>query len=168
MQFFSHTVDRLLDIQQAIGQVANWCGDDLRKLAALYYVTTSVSQVDAGRIAGLPIYLSDGRWRCQSLRRWIKQVLHRLQETLQLYQPLTPNRHAWREQIKQGNTQPVQALAIKYADDPFKLLSLYVLTTRVARDTIVRELGVNDSKLWYATKQLRHELRCMYASRLPT
>jgi hypothetical protein len=159
-------VDSFIDLEQAICQVADWCGDDQRKLAALYYITTSVSQVDAGRIAGLPIQVSDGRLRCHRLRYWVKLVLQQLQAVLKEYRPLEPDRNDWQNQLKNGETQPVVILAKKYADDSFKLLALYLLTTRVARDTAVRELGIDESKIWYAMKQLRQELRCLYASRI--
>jgi hypothetical protein len=165
---FARTADRLIDIQSAIRQVAEWCMDDIRKLAALYYLTTSVSQKDAGQIAGLPIFKTkQGRVRCRGIQYWVRVVLKRLQEVFASYKPIEPDKNAWRDCLKTGETEPIQILAEKYADDPFKLLALYTLTTRVARDTIVGELGVDDSKLWYAMKLLRQELRRMYARRVP-
>lgn len=165
---FTRTVDRLLDITKAIVRVAQWCGDDMRKLAALYYLTTNVTQTDAGRLAGLPISQRKNRKpRCQGLYHWSKIVLKKLQEELQAYRPIEPNRDDWKEQIKAGKLEPVITLAKKYEDDTLKLLALYCLTTSVARTTLVKELGMDDSKLWYAMKQLRQQLRCLYASRLP-
>jgi hypothetical protein len=165
---FTRTVDRLVDVEAAIHKTAIWCGDDIRKLAALYSLTTSVSQTDAGRIAGLPINERVGRQsRCNRLQYWRKLVLTHLQEALGEYKPIEPNRNAWRACLKAGDTQPVVELACKYADRPDRLLALYALTTRVARQTIVDELGANDSALWYAMKRLRQELRCSYARRVP-
>lgn len=165
---FTWRTDRFIDIERAIRNVAEWCGDDLRKLAALYYLTTSVGQTDAGRIAGLPIVEQKGRQpRCFQMRHWCKVVLARLKEELGNYQPVEPNRDDWKQCLNEGNTQPVVELAHKYADQPDRLLALYVLTTRVSRQAVVEELGVNDSALWYATKQLRQELRWSYARRLP-
>lgn len=165
---FTRTIDRLVDIASAIRQVADWCGDDLRKLAALYYVTTNVTQADAGRIAGLAVYYPKHRNpRCTGLSYWSKQVLKQLRDALKNYLPTEPNRDDWKEQIKAGNLDPVIELAQQYEDEPNKLLALYCLTTQVARTTLVKELGVDDSKLWYAIKQLRQQLRCMYAARVP-
>lgn len=166
---FTSTVDRLIDIVQAIRRVARWCGDDMRKLAALYYVTTNVNQADAGRLAGLPIHQSKNRNpRCQGLYRWSKMVLERLKKELKAYLPIEPNRDQWKEEIKAGNLEPVIELAQKYSSDSNKLLGLYCLTTKVARSTLVTELGVQDGILWYAIKQLRQELRWMYARRIST
>jgi hypothetical protein len=163
---FARTVDKLIDIEAAMRQVAEWCMDDIRKLAALYYLTTSVSQKDAGQIAGFPVFKTkQGRLRCRGIQYWTRVVLQRLREVFALYKPFEPNLNAWRECLKAGDTEPVLMLAERYADDAFKLLALYTLTTRVARDTVVRELGVDDSKLWYAMKRLRQELRCLYARR---
>lgn len=165
---YTRTIDRLVDVEAAICNVASWCGDDIRKLAALYYLTTSVGQTDAGRIAGLPIVERKGRQpRCFQMQHWCKLVLARLQEELGNYKPIEPNKNAWKEQLKAGNTDPVVDLSYKYADQPDRLLALYALTTRVARQTIVDELGVNDSALWHAMNQIRQELRCRYASRVP-
>lgn len=165
---YTRTVDRLIDIETTIRNVAAWCGDDIRKLAALYYLTTSVSQTDAGRIAGLPIYqCKGGRTRCSQMSHWCQLVLARLREELGEYEPFEPNRGAWKDRLKAGDSRPVVELAHKYADRPDRLLALYTLTTRVARQTIVEELGVNDSALWYAMKRVRQELRWRYARRVP-
>lgn len=165
---FTRIVDRLLDVKAAIHKVAVWCADDIRKLAALYYLTTSVSQTDAGRIAGLPVVERKGRKpRCFQMQHWCKLVLARLQEELGNYKPIEPTKNDWRESLKAGNTEPVVELSYKYTDQPDRLLALYALTTGVARQTIVDELGANDSGLWYAMKQVRQELRCMYARRMP-
>lgn len=164
--FFTRVTDRMVDIETAIRKAAAWCGDNIKKLAALYYVTTSVSQVDAGRIAGLAIReRKDRNPYCPNLQYWTRKVLQYLREVLASYQPIEPNRHIWKERLKAGDTEPVQQLAEKYAEDEFSLLALYVLTTRVAGHIIVKELGVDESKLWYAMKQLREELRCLYARR---
>lgn len=165
---FTRVVDRVLDIAQAIRKVADWCLDDIRKLAALYYVTTNVNQADAGRIAGLPIYKAKNRNpRCQGMYRWSKIVLEKLQDALHEYLPIEPNRDFWKEEIKVGHLDPVIELAQKYEQDSVKLIALYCLTTGVARNTIVTELGIEDGKLWYALDQLRQELRQMYARRVP-
>ena len=165
---FTRRADKLIDIAAAIQQVAEWCMDDIRKLAALYYLTTSVSQLDAGQIAGFPVVeYKQGRKRCRGIQYWTKLVLQRLREVFALYKPIEPNRNAWREALKAGNTGPIIELANRYEDDPDKLLALYVLTTSVGRETVVKECGVDDSKLWYAVKQLRKELRHLYACRVP-
>lgn len=164
---FTRKTDMIIDITAAIREVAEWCGDDMRKLAALYYVTTSVSQVDAGRLAGLPIEEREGRNpKCSRMQYWSKLVLERLQEALAAYKPIEPNCNIWKEQLKAGDTAPVVALAQKYANDSHTLLALYVLTTSVGLHTVVSELGANESALWYAMKKLRQELRCMYARRV--
>lgn len=164
---FTRKTDMLVDIEAAIRQVAEWCIDDIRKLAALYYLTTSVNQRDAGQIAGFEVFKTKGgRVRCRGIQYWVQLVLQRLREVFALYKPIEPNKNAWREQLKAGDTKPVEQLAEKYADDEFKLLALYALTTRASRETIVKELGGDDSKLWYAVKQLRQELRHMYARRI--
>lgn len=164
---FSRTIDRLIDIATAIRQVADWCGNDIRKLAALYYLTTNVTQADAGRIAGLAVSNPKHRKpRCTGLNYWSRKVLEHLRDVLKNYLPIEPNRDYWKEQIKVGNLDPVIELAQKYAEDSDRLLALYCLTTRVARTTVVKELGVQDGPLWYAIKQLRQELRCMYATRV--
>lgn len=166
---FTRTVDRIIDIAKAIRQVADWCGDDIRKLAALYYVTTKVNQADAGRIAGLKIYKpKDRNHRCQGLYRYSKMVLDKLREVLQEYLPIEPNRDHWKDQIKAGNLEPVVKLAQKYTNDADKLLGLYCLTTNVGRETLVKELGLKDGTFWYTVDQLRQELRWMYARRVPT
>ena len=66
-----------------------------------------------------------------------------------------------------GNAEPVRQLALRYEDEPTKLVALYVLTTQVARETMVKECGIDDSQLWYATKQVRQDLRRTYAQRIP-
>jgi hypothetical protein len=158
----------LVDIESAIQQVAEWCGDDIRKLAALYYLTTSVSQLEAGQIAGFPVVeYKGGRRRCRGIQHWTRLVLQQLQEAFAIYKPIEPNLNAWKEELKAGNVEPVSGLANRYEDEPEKLIALYVLTTQVARETMVEECGVNDSKLWYATKQVRKELRREYARRVP-
>lgn len=165
---FTRTTDRLVDVERAIHQVVVWCDNDIRKLAALYYLTTSVNQTDAGRIAGLPIKKQkDRKPRCHQMQHWCKIVLAQLQKTLGNYKPFESNKNAWKDCIKAGNVQPMVDLAHKYANQSDRLLALYALTTRVARQTIVDELGVNDSALWYAMKQVRQELRCSYARRVP-
>ena len=165
---FTRTVDRLIDIATAIRQVAQWCSDDIRKLAALYYITTNVTQTDAGQIAGLPLQTRANRNpTCHGMRHWTKLVLQQLRDALKHYLPIEPNLDYWKEQIKAGNFDPVIELAHKYEGDTNKLLALYCLTTSVTRATLVAELGVMDGPLWYAIKQLRQELRCMYAARVP-
>lgn len=163
---FTRTMDRMIDIQNALKQVAEWCMDDMRKLAALYYLTTSVGQIDAGRIAGLEIRERSGRLRCPKMGYWTKMVLTRLREAFASYMPIEPNKDYWREQVKVGVLEPVIELANKYKEDEGKLLALYILTTSVGRETVVKECGVKDSVLWYAMKQLRQELRCMYARKV--
>ena len=161
---FTRQADLLIDITAALREVADWCQDNLKKLAALYYITTGVGEADAGRIAGLPVRQYEGRKpRCAALQYWVRAVSTRLRETLANYQPLEPDRHSWRRQIKAGDLEPVVQLAIKYANDAQKLLALYALTTQVGLQTIVKELGANESALWYAMKGLRKELRVMYA-----
>ena len=163
---FARKVDIHLDVARAIQDVAAWCGDNLKKLAALYYITTSVKQVDAGRIAGLKIDKPKGRKpRCVALQYWTKRVLERLQEAFSAYQPIEPNRKHWRECVKNGELDPVIELASKYADKPDRLLALYVLTTQVSTTTVVQELGVNHCKLKYATECVREELRSLYVCR---
>jgi hypothetical protein len=132
----------------------------------LYYLTTSVSQRDAGQIAGLQVFKTkQGRVRCRGIQYWVRLVLERLRQAFALYKPIEPNKNAWREQLKAGDVEPVKQLAEKYADDAFKLLALYALTTQASREKIVSELGIDDSKLWYAVKQLRQEIRHLYARR---
>lgn len=163
---FTRKVDIHLDIARAVQDVAIWCGDNIKKLAALYYLTTSVAQVDAGRIAGLKIKTAKGRKpRCVALQYWAKQVLERLQEAFATYQPIEPNRHHWRECVNNGELDPVIELAQKYADKPDRLLALYNLTTQVSTTTIVEELGVDHCKFKYATECVREELRALYACR---
>lgn len=165
---FTRITDRLVDIEAAIRQVAEWCMDDIRKLAALYYLTTSVTQVDAGQIAGFPVTTTkSNRRRCKGIQHWTRVVLRQLKLAFANYKPFEPNRNAWRDELKAGKTEPVLQLAQQYENEPTKLVALYVLTTRVARETMVKECGVNDSQLWYATKQVRQELRRLYASRVP-
>lgn len=165
---FARRVDLHLDIARAIQEVAEWCSDNIKKLAALYYATTSVSQVDAGRIAGLKINHPNGRKpRCAALQHWVRQVTERLKEAFYSYRPIGANRHYWRECIERGVLDPVIELAKKYADKPDRLLALYVLTTQVSTTTVVSELGVNHCKFKYATECLREELRQLYACRSP-
>jgi len=165
---FTRKVDLFLDIAHAIQEVAQWCGDNLKKLSALYFITTSVSQVDAGRIAGLRINKPKGRKpRCVALQYWAKQVLERLQDVLASYRPIEPNRNYWRECIKEGLFDPVIEVAKRYADKPDRLLALYTLTTRVSTGTIIEDLGVNHCAFKYAVECVRKELRCLYASRVP-
>lgn len=160
---FSQHADILMDIARAIQEVAEWCGDDLRKLAALYYITTSVSQTDAGQIAGMTLWYPKNRKpRCMQMVRWTRIVKAKLHEVLDSYKPIEPNRDFWKEQIKAGEVQPVIQMAEKYQDEPMKLLALYVLTTQVGRHTIVEEMGIDNSKLWYACKLIRKELRWLY------
>lgn len=165
---FTRTADRLIDFKAAMYAVAQWCMDDIRKLAALYYLTTSVSQVDAGQIAGFPVVeYKSGRRRCRGIQYWTRIVHARLKEAFAAYKPLEPNMNAWRDELKAGKTEPVRQLAGRYENEPNKLIALYVLTTRVARETMVKECGVDDNQLWYATKQVRQELRRLYARRMP-
>ena len=160
---FTRMADKMIDIESAIRQVAEWCGDDIRKLAALYYLTTSVTQLDAGQIAGFPVVeYKQGRRRCRGIQHWTRLVLQQLQESFASYKPIEPNIHAWKKQLQAGNTAPVSELANRYEDEPEKLIALYVLTTQVARETMVEECGIDDSKLWYATKQVRRDLRGAY------
>lgn len=164
---FARKVDIHLDIARAIREVAIWCGDNLKKLAALYFITTSVQQVDAGRIAGLKINRPSGRKaRCVALQYWSKQVLAQLQSVLASYRPLEPNRQYWRDCLKAGQVAPVMVLAEQYADEPMKLLALYSLTTQVSTRTLVDELGVNVCVLKYAMECVRHALRDLYARRM--
>jgi len=163
---FTRVADRLIDIQSAIQEVAEWCGDNLNKLVALYYLTTSVGQVDAGRIAGMEISERSGRVRCTKMTYWTKVVLKRLKEAFDTYCPIEPGHNDWREQIKAGNFEPIKELAQKYSEDADKLLALYVLTTSVARETIVKECGASETALHYTMKRLRQELRYVYARRV--
>lgn len=165
---FARKVDIHLDIACAIRDVAAWCGDNIKKLAALYFITTSVSQADAGRIAGLRINKPKGRKpRCVALQYWARQVLERLQTVLASYRPIEPNRHNWRDCLKEGQVEPVIALAKEYIDEPRKLLALYSLTTQVSTETIIQELGVDACALKYAQECVRHDLRYRYARRVP-
>lgn len=165
---FTRIADKFIDIEAAIRQVAEWCMDDIRKLAALYYLTTSVTQVDAGQIAGFSIVTTKaGRRRCKGIQHWARVVLRQLKLAFSNYKPIEPNRNAWRNELKSGNVNPVLKLAQRYEDEPDKLIALYVLTTSVARKTMVIECGIDDSKLWYATKQIRKELRREYARQVP-
>jgi len=164
---FTHRADRLIDIQALMGEMAAWCGDDLRKLAALYYLTTSVTQTDAGRIAGFPVIERESRGpRCRQMVYWTRVVRNKLQEVFVSYRPVEPDKDHWRRCLQNGDVEPVVELAREYAGDAEQLLALYVLTTSVARETAVRELGVNDSALWYAMKCLRKQLRQRYARRV--
>ncbi|MEO1163710.1 MAG: hypothetical protein AAFV98_08010 [Chloroflexota bacterium] len=165
---FTRKVDIYLDISRAIQEVAEWCGDNIKKLAALYFVTTSVHQVDAGRIAGLKIEERKGRKpRCVGMQYWSKIVREKLQEVFSSYKPIESNKYYWRECIKKGELDPVIALAEKYADDPSRLLALYTLTTQVSKTTILNELGVSLYAFKYAVGRVRQELRCLYARRVP-
>ena len=164
---FASKLDIHLDIARAIRTVVAWCGDNLKKLAALYYITTSVSQVDAGRIAGLPIKECKGRKpRCVAMQYWTRQVLEQLQTAFASYRPLEPNKNYWHQCLKTGYIEPVIELAKKYGDEPKKLLALYSLTTQVSTATIVKELGINDCVLKYAMECVREELRYSYACRV--
>ena len=164
---FARKVDIHLDIARAIREVAIWCGDNLKKLAALYFITTSVSQVDAGSMAGLKMNKPKGRKpRCVALQYWSKQVLEKLKEVFESYQPLEPNRHHWKECINRGELDPVIELAKEYVDKPDKLLALYTLTTQVSTATIVAELGVDHCQLKYAMECVRERLRQLYARRV--
>lgn len=166
---FARKVDIHLDIAGAIRQVADWCGDNLKKLAALYFITTSVEQVDAGRIAGLKVEeRKERKPRCPALQYWVRKVTKQLQTVLASYRPIEPNRNYWRDCLKTGELQPVKQLAEKYADEHIKLLALYTLTTCVSCKTLVENFGVCVHKLRYAVEQLRYELRCLYAARVPT
>lgn len=164
---FARKVDVHLDIAQAIHEVAIWCGDNLKKLAALYFITTSVSQVDAGRIAGLTMNKAqDRKARCVALQYWTKQVLEKLQEVFASYRPIEPNRHHWKDCVNRGELDPVIALAQTYAEQPDRLLALYILTTRVSTTTVVTELGMDHCKLKYAIECVRERLRQLYARRV--
>ena len=164
---FARKVDLHVDIARAIHEVAIWCGDNLKKLAALYFITTSVSQVDAGSVAGLKMNKPKNRKpRCVALQYWTKQVLEKLQEVFASYRPLEPNLHHWKECINRGELDPVIKLAETYAEQPDKLLALYTLTTQVSTATIVDELGVDHCKLKYAIECVRERLRQLYARRV--
>ena len=49
--------------------------------------------------------------------------------------------------------------------NPLKILKNRCSGAECRGYKIVKELGVDESKLWYAMKQLREELRCLYARR---
>src|SRR5690606_35307317 len=97
--------------------------------------------------------------RCVALQYWTNLVLAQLQEALANYRPVEPNRQHWRKCLKNGDLEPVIQLAEKYSCNTNKLFALYSLTTSVSRETVVKELGIEDSVLGYAMEQIRQELR---------
>lgn len=164
---YTRRIDMILDIQSAIGQMVQWCGDDMRKLIALYYVTTSVRQADVAHLVSDNLTQCEGR-KPQSgvLKYWTKRTLSELRALLEMYKPFEPDKDYWRVCVGEGDLEPVRKLAEKYADDETRLMALYLLTTSVSLPTVVSELGLDENVLRYAMKRVRHELRWMYASRL--
>lgn len=164
---FTRHVDIFIDIEKVMREMAAWCGNDIRKLVALYYVTTSVRGTDLSLLMGGSVSKAPGRSpRSSNLTYWSRVVKRRLQEVLADYKPIEPNTHFWRKCLEQGHTQPVVELAIKYANNRMRLLALYTLTTSVSVETLVTELGVNREALRYAVKRIRRELRWMYATHM--
>jgi len=162
---FTRNVDILIDIEKVMWEMAAWCGDDRRKLVALYYVTTSVRGTDLNLLMGGSVTKAPGRSpRSNNLTYWARVVKKKLQEVMADYKPIEPNRHFWRTCLERGETEPIVELAKKYANNNMRLLALYSLTTRVSIETIVKELGVNREALRYAAKRVRQDLRWIYAS----
>jgi hypothetical protein len=110
-------VDEHLDITAAITAVVEECGDDIKRLVALYILTTSVDATAALAAHGLAhsqVYVR------------MAEIRLKLQTLLADYAPLKSR--TWEERYKAGEVEPLMQVVERYRDTPLALKAIDTLT----------------------------------------
>jgi len=121
--------DIRIDVERIMTRLADKYADSLGHLAALYYLTTQVTRIDAATISGVSVH-SFARTFIKPVRRelllefgnaFLEQHNYAVcDDKKRVSKARTTRRHylpyrEWREQYRRGNTAPAVALIDKYS-----------------------------------------------------
>ncbi|MBZ0297285.1 MAG: hypothetical protein K8L99_32295 [Anaerolineae bacterium] len=145
-------IDFRLDITEAVHAIAQEYADDMKRLVALYILTTSVDSkaaLDAHNLAHSMVY------------ERMTAIRYRLQRILKEYEPVQPR--TWQERLQAGEIEPYLKVVEHYEDRPQALFAIYTLTTdakvrKFARDEKERKMIV------YYRKKIKKKLAIAYGS----
>ncbi len=124
---YAEAVDLRFDIEQAMHHMAKKYEHSLPHLAALYYITTSVSPDDAASLAG-----RSGTKKCWWLTSVVKPMREELCEILGLFRP---GKTTWQEKLQAGEKEPLQTLVERFEKEGNTRMTTTLLALAEHRST---------------------------------
>ena len=156
---YAHAVDLRLDIEQVIQFMGEKYHDSQAHLAALYYITTSVSQKDAAELAG-----RSGTKTAWWLTSIVKPLRAELCELLGLSRP---GKTTWREKLQAGDESPLVQLIEHHqaAGNTQMTATLRNLAEAASTRMLMEQLAVNKSTAHYLRRTAHQALNTAYNCR---
>ena len=153
---YTEAVDRRIDIEQAMSQMAEKYQDSPEHLAALYYITTSVAVDDAARLAG-----REGTKKSWWLTSIVKPMREELIELLGLSRP---SKRSWQEKVQAGDKQPLLKLVEKFEEEGNDRMAETVrgLAENQSTKAMMDKLELPKSHIHYLRRKAHKELNEAY------
>jgi hypothetical protein len=156
---YAEAVDLRLDIEQAMRQMAEKYMDSLPHLAALYYITTSVTPDDAAELAG-----RGGTKKCW----WLTNVVKPMRE--ELGDLLGQEHHAkqtWQDKLRAGQETPFLQLVEHFAatGNERMTVALRGLAEHESTKSMMAKLDLPKSHVQYLRLRAHKELNQAYGCR---
>ncbi len=156
---YAEAVDRRIDIEQAMQHMAKKYEHSLPHLAALYYITTSVSPDDAASLAG-----RSGTKKCWWLTSVVKPMREELCDLLEIFRP---DKATWQEKLQSGEKEPLLTLVERFEEAGDKRMSVTLLALSEQRSTksLMEQLDLPKSHVHYLRRTAHQELNRAYQCR---
>jgi hypothetical protein len=153
---YAEAVDMRLDIEQTMRHMAEKYMHSRKHLAALYYITTSVSPDDAAELAGC-----GGTKKCWWLTSVVKPMRGELCEVLGMFRP---RQMTWQEKLNAGQEEPLLRLieAHEAAGKDHMVAILRGLAQHESVKTQMEQLDLPKSHVHYLRLNAHKELNKAY------
>lgn len=153
---FAEAIDLRIDIEQAMRHMAEKYQHSQAHLAALYYITTSVSPDDAAALAG-----RSGTKKCW----WLTSVVKPLREELcALLGIFRPDRQTWQEKLRAGEDEPLLRLVEYYQTEGNERMvaTLRGLAESESTKALMEKLTLPQSHVHYLRRNAHKALNLAY------
>ncbi len=153
---YSRQIDLRLDIEAVMKQMAEKYEDSRAHLAALYYITTSVSPDDAAELAD-----RGGTKKAWWLTSIVKPMREELCELLELPRP---EKVTWQEKVRAGETAPLEALLERCKAEGKEQMAVTIeaLAENASTKAIIEKLALPQSHVHYLRRTAHQELNRAY------
>jgi hypothetical protein len=153
---YSQRVDLRIDIEKAMEYMAAKYEHSRPHLAALYYITTSISVEDAAALADRP-----GAKRAWWLTSIVKPMREELTQLLDLF---SPRRATWQEKVRVGQKAPLLELIGQYEQSGDKRMAatLLGLAENTSTKDLMEKLSLPKTHVHYLRRIAHKELNQAY------
>src|SRR5690606_3853293 len=153
---YSRRVDLRLDIERVMDFMAEKYQDSRAHLAALYYITTSVSLEDAAALAERSG--TKTAW-------WLTSIVKPMREELcEMFGLSRPGKTTWQEKVQAGRETPLLKLVERFEADGDERMAATVrgLVENESTKAMMEKLGLPKTHVHYLRRKAHEELNRAY------